>query len=104
MQGTEYLLPSDYVILFYSDMVQHMEQCYLNDIQASGCGFEICKLLKQRKNGLDFYITTKLGELFGAGRTNRAVIISNDTGFQAVREYWQERFGTKNRGLSRRTG
>ncbi len=97
MQGSEYLLPTDHVMVFYSEAVSVMEQRYLDDIQRSGCGFDTCKLLTKRKNGLDFYIATKLGELFGAQRCKRAVIVSNDAGFQAVRDYWQERSGTSNR-------
>ncbi len=97
MRGTEHLLPADHVILFYSGAAPSMEQRYLNDIQNSGCGFEVCKLLQKRKNGLDFYIATKLGHLFGAELCQRAVIVSNDTGFQAVRDFWQERSGTNHR-------
>ena len=97
MQGTEYLLPSDYVIVFYSKSSPNMELRHLNDIQNSGCGFEVCKLLTKRKNGLDFYVATKVGELFGAERCKNAVLISNDTGFQAIRDFWQERSGTKHR-------
>lgn len=69
----------------------------MEDIQNSGCGFEVCKLLTKRKNGLDFYIATKVGELFGAERCSNAVLVSNDTGFQAIRDFWQERSGTKHR-------
>jgi len=97
MQGTEYLLPSDTVIVFFSAAAPVMEQRRLKEIQNSGCGFETYKLLKQRKNGLDFYIATKVGELFGAKQCTRAVLISRDTGFQAIRDYWQECSGTKNR-------
>lgn len=74
-----------------------MEMRYLDNIKNSGCGFEVCKLLTKRKNGLDFYIATKVGELFGAERCKNAVLISNDTGFQAIRDFWQERSGTKHR-------
>ena len=80
MRGTEFLLPSDWVIIFYSDAAPAIEQRHLNNLQLSGCGFETCKLLKKRKNGLDFYIASKAGALFGA-----------------VRDYWQERSGTKHR-------
>lgn len=97
MRGTEHLLPTDHVIVFYSADVPSMEQRYLDEIQRSGCGFEVCKLLTKRKNGLDFYIATKLGELFGREQCERAVIVSNDTGFQSVRDYWQERSGTRHR-------
>ena len=97
MRGSEYLGLSDHVIIFYSNCTPTMEMRHLNNIQNSGCGFEICELLTKRKNGLDFYIATKVGELFGAERCKNAVLISNDTGFQAVRDFWQERSGTKHR-------
>lgn len=97
MRGTEFLIPSDCVILFYSDASPVIEQRHLNNIQHAGCGFETCKLLKKRKNGLDFYIASKAGALFGAEQCQNLVIVSNDNGFQAVRDYWQERSGTKHR-------
>lgn len=97
MRGSEYLLPTDHMLVFYSDNSQFIEQRHLINIQDSGCGFEAYKLLKKRKNGLDFYIATKVGELFGANRCKNAVLISNDNGFQAIRDFWQECSGTKNR-------
>lgn len=97
MRGTEFLLRSDCVVLFYSDAAPVIEQRHLNNIQLAGCGFETCKLLKKRKNGLDFYIASKAGALFGAERCQNLVIVSNDGGFQAVRDYWQDRSGTKHR-------
>lgn len=97
MRGTEFLLRSDCVVLFYSDAAPAIEQRHLNNIQLAGCGFETCKLLKKRKNGLDFYIASKAGALFGAERCQNLVIVSNDSGFQAVRDYWQDRSGTKHR-------
>lgn len=90
MRGTEYLLPTDHVIVFYSKNAPNMEQRYLEDIKNAGCGFEICKLKSKRKNGLDFYIATRLGELFGSGCCDTAVLVSKDEGFQAIREYWTE--------------
>ena len=97
MRGSEYLLPSDHVIVFYSKSSPTMEMRHLNNIQNSECGFEICELLEPRKNGLDFYIATKVGELFGANQCQRAVVVSRDNGFQALRDFWQECSGTKNR-------
>ncbi len=91
MRGAKYLQPSDYVIVFYSGSAQVMETRYLTAIRNSGCMFETCRLVKTRKNGLDFYIATRLGELFGAGFDGNAVIVSGDEGFQSLREYWQSR-------------
>lgn len=97
MRGTEHLLPTDYVIVFYSKSAPVMERVYLEQIKSSGCGFEACKLLTERKNGLDFYIATRVGELFGQKCCQNAVIVSRDTDFRAVRDYWQECSGTKHR-------
>ncbi len=97
MRGSEYLLPSDHVIIFYSVGVPSMELRHLNNIRSSGCEFEVCELFMKRKNGLDFYIATKVGEIFGAERCKHAVIVSNDSGFQALRDFWQERSKTAHR-------
>lgn len=55
MRGTEFLLPSDHVILFYSDAAPVIEQRHLDNIQHAGCGFETCKLLKKRRSGALLY-------------------------------------------------
>lgn len=99
MKGCHYLNESDYVIVFYSDAQMHMERRFLDEITRSGCVFEVCKLYKRGKNALDFYIASKLGELFGGGYDGTAVIVSHDNGFQAVRDYWGKRATHKRRIL-----
>lgn len=91
MKGCNYLNESDYIIVFYSEAKKNMERRWLEDIANSGCVFEICKLHKSGKDALDFYITSKLGELFGSGFEGTAVIVSHDNGFQAVRDYWDKK-------------
>lgn len=91
MKGSSYLNATDHIIVFYSETKKNMERRTLEIITASECIFEICKLCKTGKNALDFYIASKLGELIGGGREGIAVIVSNDNGFQAVRDYWEKR-------------
>ena len=91
MKGCHYLNTSDYIIIFYSETRKNMERRFLEDIANSGCTFETCKLCKIGKNALDFYITSKLGEIFGGGFEETSVIVSRDAGFQAVRDYWDKR-------------
>lgn len=95
MKGSDCLNTQDHVIVFYSEAKKHMEQRALEAVSGSGCTFEICKLCKTGKNALDFYIATRLGELFGEGYEGIAVIVSNDGGFQAVRDYWEKRAAHK---------
>lgn len=97
MKGCDYLGAEDRLIVFYSEAKKHMEKRTLENITASGCIFEICKLCKTGKNALDFYIASKLGEVFGEGYDGIAVVISNDNGFQAVRDYWEKRATHKRR-------
>lgn len=99
MKGCHYLNASDYVIVFCSEAKKNMERRFLEDITNSGCAFEVCKLCKNGKNALDFYIASKLGELFGSGFEGAAVIVSRDNGFQAVRDYWDKRAVHKRRVL-----
>ena len=91
MRGCNYLDKGDYVILFYSDARKHVERRTFDAITASGCTFEICKLCKAGKNALDFYIVSRLGELIGSGYEGLPVIVSQDGGFQSVRDYWGKR-------------
>lgn len=97
MRGYHYLDTTDHIVVFYSEAKKHMERRTLDDITGSGCIFEICKLIKSGKNALDFYIVCRLGELFGEGYDGIAVIVSNDNGFQAVRDYWEKRSERKRR-------
>ena len=89
MKGAEYLLPLDHIIIFFSEAANTMELRHLEIIRRSGCTFEICKLLTSRKNALDFYIATRVGELFGTGTCKKLVLVSRDEGFKAVQEYWK---------------
>lgn len=93
MQGCEWVEKDDTVAVFYSDAANNMEARYLNSIEKSGCQFRVFKLIKSGKNALDFYIASYLGEVFGRGYRGKAVIVSRDGGFQAVRDFWRKAAG-----------
>lgn len=90
LRGCEYLNEQDHVVLFYSEGKKHAERRNLDQLTSSGCAFEICKLYRTGKNALDFYIASRLGELIGRGYDGISVIVSNDSGFQAIRDYWEK--------------
>ncbi len=89
LKGAEYLLDEDVVIIFYSQACEKIRQGNLMQIMDSFCHLDICKLKKQGKNALDFYISTKIGEIFGSGYSGKAAIVSKDHGFSAVHDYWK---------------
>jgi len=103
MRGVEYLCPSDHVLLFYSGSVPNMQKRLLDAIKKSGCEFEAYKLVQIRKNGLDFYIGARLGEIFGQGCKDVAVIVSKDKGYEALIDYWAKRSPVRRRVILRDT-
>ena len=89
LQGAEYLQADDAVTIFYSQSCMKIERKRVCQLREARCGFHICKLQKAGKNALDFYIASRIGEIYGRGYTGMTAIVSNDTGFQAVGEYWK---------------
>lgn len=89
LRGAQYLNTGDTVAVFYSESCKQIEQGVLKDVFASGCQIELYKLMKKGANALDFYITSRIGALFGGGYSGGVVIISEDKGFQAINHYWQ---------------
>ena len=103
LEGTEFLEKGDTISFFYSNVCDKIVSYRMKDIEKSGCEFEICKLKTVRKNGLDFYIASKVGEIFAANPDAKIAIISADNGFQAVLDYWRPRLRKQNQLVRRKT-
>lgn len=91
LQGASWLTSEDSITIFFSQAKAKVEQRRLQQIIRSKCDFQICRLDKTGKNALDFYIATRVGEIYGSGYMGNAAIISNDKGFEAVQDYWKKR-------------
>lgn len=87
LEGAEYLLPTDHLEIFYSNAAPNAIGHYLQAIKYSHCSFEAIKLVRKGKNGLDFYIASRIGEIRASGVNKRIAIISRDTGYTAVKDY-----------------
>lgn len=88
LQGAEYLSVYDCVTIFYSQNCVKLEKGKLQQIIDAGSILDICRLQRTGKNALDFYIASRIGELFGRGYTGTVAIVSNDKGYSAVQDYW----------------
>lgn len=89
LEGVEYLTEDDTLIIFYSEVCNKIRSDELRKISKSKCRWEIKKLLRKGKNGLDFYIASKTGAILAADPNAYIGIVSNDNGFQAVLDYWE---------------
>ena len=88
LDGIEYLGEKDLLYIFYSCYAPSVPRYYDRVIKEKKIGVITVKLFQQGKNGLDFYIATQAG--FNVANQNEAfAIISEDTGFQSIKDYWE---------------
>ena len=99
LKGSEYLLSEDSIELFFSEATPTIANGIFEQIKKSGCKLRVYKLQNPRKNALDFYITSRLGELIGDGYQEPIAIISNDKDYKSVQDYWRECSDAKRRIL-----
>lgn len=91
LEGLEFLTEEDTLKIFYNDKCPKIIRKQMDEILASGCQFEICKLKVARRNGLDFYIASCVGEIFANDSNENVGIVSLDKGFNSVLDYWHAR-------------
>lgn len=96
LEGTEFLEKGDTVSIFFSDVSDKIVAYRMRDIEMSGFNFEICKLQNVRKNALDFYIASKVGEIFAVDKDAKIAIVSADKDYRSVLDYWTPRLSVPN--------
>lgn len=67
LQGVEYLESDDRITIFYSQSCLKIERGKLQQIAEAGSKLNICRLQNVGKNALDFYIASRIGEVYGKG-------------------------------------
>jgi len=90
LQGAEYLSAEDSMTIFYSKTCSQVENRKLQQIISAGSVLHLCCLQNTGKNALDFYIASKIGELYGSGYEGLTAVVSKDKGYHAVRDYWEK--------------
>jgi len=103
LEGTEYLEKSDTISFFFGEESGKIINYRMVDILNSECEFEICRLVNVRKNALDFYIASKVGEIFAVDRNAKIAIISADKDHQSVIDYWKPRLLVPNQLVRAKT-
>ena len=103
LEGTEFLEKGDTISFFFSEKCDKIVGYRMMDIDNSGCTFEICKLKNIRKNALDFYIASKVGEIFAMDCDAKIAIISVDKDHQSVIDYWKPRLAVPNQLVRTKT-
>ncbi|QFJ54242.1 PIN domain-containing protein [Pseudobutyrivibrio xylanivorans] len=97
--GVDKLTKADTVIIFYGSKVKTVAYESLIAITSSSAVIEHMKAEKTAKNYLDFQLTTYLGFKLGQNSYDAVYVISKDSGFDAVVDFW----GNKGYAIKRQT-
>ncbi len=87
---------SDQILLFFTENSPYVSYTDLQLILQFPDRFEMIKC-NPGKNGLDFQLVSYLGYLMKTASKANYVIVSNDSGFDAVVKFWQDRGMTVSR-------
>ena len=84
------LSASDRVVIFYGDSIKSIPFETHVEMMASKAVIEYIETHKVAKNYLDFQLATYLGFLIGKGEKGPVYIISQDTGFDSIVDFWKK--------------
>lgn len=78
----------DEIVVFYTQKSPHMGYDTIRKLLASDREVDFIKC-SEGKNALDFQLVTELGFRLGKCEDVEYIMVTNDTGFDAVVQYWQ---------------
>ena len=89
--GVNQLSANDLVYIFYGPLIKSIAYESHIAITASAANIEHMKSEKTAKNYLDFQLTTYLGYKLGKNSYSEIYVISKDSRFDAVVDFWSQR-------------
>ena len=90
LEGIGALTKEDRVVIFYGINIKSIPFDRHIEIMNSKAEIEYIKTDKVAKNYLDFQLATYLGYVIGVGEKAPIYIISKDTGFDSIVDYWSK--------------
>ena len=89
-KGASGLSKKDTVYLFYSNMAPSISLDILNVFSQKNLTLKFFKVHRSGKNYLDFQLTSLLGAMVATKDESEYVIISKDSGYDSVVDFWNE--------------
>lgn len=93
--GYEFLTSEDILYIFYSDSVPNIRKQISLKLFQPSMDVRLYKLKTARKNAIDFYIATKLGELIAKTQVPKVAVVTKDHGFYSLTDFWAHVSETK---------
>lgn len=101
IQGITALTEEDSVLIFYTTKANSLTFAAHMDIMKSKARVEYFPVTSGGRNALDFQLSTYLGYCVCRSTEKEYYIISNDTGFDFVKNFWNGREESGNVGILR---
>ena len=92
LAGLEHLTTADEVIILYSANSNTISFEMHQKIMESPACVDYYQIRRGGKNSLDFQLSSLLGYLLGTGEYSHLYIVSNDGGFDVLRDFWTSGF------------
>ena len=89
-EGIEHLTKEDEVILFYSENASTIPMDLHIKVATSGARLRYIHVEKTGKNYLDFQLSALSGYLVAESGQEEFVVVSKDTGFNAIVDFWKQ--------------
>ncbi len=90
-EGLDSLQSSDRLIIFYTEHSKSISMATHCKLEESGVQKQYIQVQNGGKNALDFQLVSYLGYLVATEPDEAFCIVSNDTGYQFVTDFWKER-------------
>lgn len=91
LEGIKILKSGDLVYIFHGEQLKSISLSITKEMLETKADIEFVGIHKKAKNYLDFQLSTFLGYLIGKGEKANFYIISKDTGFDSVIDFWKNR-------------
>lgn len=91
LQGIDQLIQEDEVLLFYTEKAATLPISLHKKINTSKAKTDYFEVGSGAKNSLDFQLASYLGYLVAKDPGGEYYIVSRDTGFRAVKDFWVKR-------------
>ena len=91
LSGIEELKSSDSVYIFYSANADSLSFELHNFLKATKAKVDYIKVDTEGKNALDFQLSSYIGYLIGRDEHCKCYIVSNDRGYNNVKDFWAKR-------------
>lgn len=91
LNGIEKLTENDRLVIFYTSNAETLTFSLYEKLVQCSAEIKLYKVQCGGKNALDFQLSTFLGYILGTDQNIDCHIISNDKGYEYIRNFWKEK-------------